>query len=250
MKIPLIEIKNVGKTYRSKGRPVQALRSISLTIYPGEIIGLLGTNGAGKTTLSSLIASLHPVSSGDILFKGKSIYSHVADYRMHIGFCPQKPNFESTLTVRENLLFAGRYFQVPAAELHERVAYLLHEFGLECYADDNPEILSGGYKQRLLIARALVHQPDMVILDEPTVALDPHVRRQLWEVIKQLKQKRVTVLLTTHYLDEAEYLSDRVFFLDKGQILVEDTPAGLNATYNKSCLEDVFIELMYTKESV
>ena len=243
----LLKIRNVSKVYHTKQQAFYALKDITLDIYKGEIFGLLGTNGAGKTTLSSLIATLHPCTQGEILYNNSSIYHDVCEYRMTIGFCPQKPNFESTLSIRENLLFAGKYFGVPDHELTIHVKQLLEQFELDRYAHEKPDILSGGYKQRLLIARALVHKPALVILDEPTVALDPHIRRQLWHLIKELKHNGTTVILTTHYLDEAEFLADRVCFLDKGEIKLIDTPAQLTALYNKECLEDVFIELMQTE---
>jgi ABC-2 type transport system ATP-binding protein len=250
MKQVLLAINNVYKYYNSQSQRVCALKGISLEIYQGEIFGLLGTNGAGKTTLSSLIATVHPLSEGEILYKGTSIYNDVSEYRMHIGFCPQKPNFEATLSVKENLLFAGKYFEVPKDVLTIRVEQLLTQFELDRYAHDKPDILSGGYKQRLLIARALVHRPSLIILDEPTVALDPHIRRQLWDMIKELKQEGITVLLTTHYLDEAEFLADRVCILDRGAIKLIDTPSQLNKLYGKDRLEDVFIELMHSQKEL
>jgi ABC-type multidrug transport system ATPase subunit len=133
---------------------------------------------------------------------------------------------------------------MPKHEIEQRVAQLLQQFNLDQYADAYPFILSGGYKQRLLIARSLVHNPSLVILDEPTVGLDPHIRRQIWDCIRQLRAQGVSVLLTTHYLDEAEQLSDRVCILDKGLIRLIDTPANLKTTHNKQSLEDVFLQLM------
>lgn len=236
-----LRLENITKSY---GDHV-ALRGISLDLYQGEIITLLGANGAGKTTLSSLIASLHPPTSGSILYRGMSIYNDLTKYRMTLGFCPQKPNFASGLSVRDHLIFAGRFFLMDYKAICARADELLQRFGLDVYADKSPTILSGGYKQRLLIARALVHNPTLIILDEPTVALDPHIRRQLWDIIKQLKQDGVTVLLTTHYIDEAEVLSDRVCVLDRGSIRLIDTPANLMSSYSKENLEDVFLQLMH-----
>lgn len=236
----LLRISNVTKKYSSKN----ALNGINLDIYRGEVLTLLGVNGAGKTTLSSIIASLHPPTSGDVLYKGHSIYHAIIEYRRILGFCPQKPNFSGSLTVREHLMFAGRYFLMPKQLILSRIDELIQQFGLSDYADSSPAILSGGYKQRLLIARALMHNPLLVILDEPTVALDPHVRRELWDFIKRLKDKGTTVLLTTHYLDEAEVLSDRVCVMDKGTIRLIDTPAHLMSAYNETKLEDVFLQLL------
>lgn len=240
-----LSIRDVTKVYP---RGKKALAGVSLDIYHGEILSLLGANGAGKTTLSSIIASLHPATSGQVLYHGNSIYNDIIGYRKLIGYCPQKPNFNDALSVREHLLFAGRYHLMNAADIIQRSAELMEKFNLAQYADVSPSVLSGGYKQRLLLARALMHKPSLIILDEPTVALDPHIRRQLWEVIKDLKNMGVTVLLTTHYIDEAEILSDRICVLDQGLVRLIDTPANLMSTYSKGKLEDVFLHIMKENE--
>lgn len=242
----LLQIKNVTKTYpkTSNNPEIKALKGVNLDIYEGEVLSLLGVNGAGKTTLSSIISTLHPATSGDIEYNGTSIYKQITEFRQIIGFCPQKPNIDSMLTLKDNLVFAGRYFHLSNEEIATRSTELMREFNLEKYADARGSILSGGYKQRFLIARTLMHKPKLVIFDEPTVGLDPHVRRDLWKVIKNLKNEGVTVLLTTHYLDEAENLSDRVCILHKGVIQTIDTPENLKNLHNKSNLEDVFVQLM------
>jgi len=243
----LLSIQNVAKTYH--GTPtIHALKNVNLDIYQGEVLSLLGINGAGKTTLSSIIATLHPASSGDILHNGVSIYKDIITYRHMMGFCPQKPNIDAMLTIKDNLMFAGRYFNLPHDVIEKRSKELMQKFQLTKYADAKGSILSGGYKQRFLLARTLMHSPKLVILDEPTVALDPHIRRKLWDVIKQLKNEGVTVLLTTHYLEEAEFLSDRVCILDQGVIKLVDTPDNLKKNYSKANLEDVFIKLMQEAE--
>lgn len=240
----LISIKDIKKTFYSSNKTIKALKGVSLDIYEGEILSLLGVNGAGKTTLSSIISSLNPPTSGDITYQGQSIYQALIDYRRIIGFCPQKPNIDGMLSLEENLYFAGRYFNVPEAEIKIRAELLMKKFKLTQYAQLKGSILSGGYKQRFLLARTLMHQPKIVILDEPTVGLDPHIRRNLWDVIKTLKKDGVTVLLTTHYLDEAEYLSDRVCILDKGVIKLVDTPENLKTIYLEDNLEKVFMQLI------
>ncbi len=240
----LLKIENVKKYFRQGKKVIKALCGVSLDIYQGEIIGLLGVNGAGKTTLSSIIATLHPPTDGDVIFNGNSIYKDINRYRQFIGYCPQKPNLVGDLTVKQNLLFAGRYFAIPEDQIKKRMNELMKKYELDQYADSKPEVLSGGYLHRVLIARSLMHNPKMVILDEPTVGLDPHIRHQLWENIRNLKNDGVTVLLTTHYLDEAEVLSDRICVLDKGHVKLIDTPAGLMSAYQKSRLEDVFLQLM------
>jgi ABC-2 type transport system ATP-binding protein len=249
MKTPLLQVKSCTKVYHSARRPITALQEVNFALDEGEIVGLLGVNGAGKTTLSSLIASLIPPSSGDILWQGASIYKDVIDYRLHIGLCPQKPDLEPSLAVREHLVFAGRVYGMSLIQARARAEEVIDLLGLQRYADEKPDVLSGGYKQRVLIARALMHKPKLVILDEPTVGLDPHVRRELWDIIKALKQQGVSVILTTHYLDEAEYLADRVVVLDAGRVIESDTPANLAARFQEKNLEEVFLRLMKERQA-
>ncbi len=240
MSTPLLQINSVTKKYG----PHEALKGVSLDLYPGEIVSLLGVNGAGKTTLSNIVATLRPPTSGDILFNGTSIYSNIVAYRHHIGFCTQRPNLNNYLTLRENLYFAGRYYGMATDLIAQRIDDLAQRFGLHTYLDKKPEVLSGGYKQRFMLARSIIHQPQLIILDEPTVALDPHIRRQLWDYIKILRENKLCVLLTTHYLDEAEVLSDRVCVLSHGKVLLVDTPQGLMQSVQKGRLEDAFIHLV------
>jgi ABC-2 type transport system ATP-binding protein len=237
---PILSVQNISKVYNG---PVHALCEVNLDIFAGEILSLLGVNGAGKTTLSSILATLHPATSGDILYKGKSIYQDLVNYRMELGYCPQHANLDTFLTVRENLLFAGRYFLMSEAQIQERTEFLMEQFGLTRYASATVQSLSGGYQQRLSIARALMHRPRVVILDEPTVGLDPQIRRQLWDIIRKLKEDGITVILTTHYLDEAEALSDRACILHRGKILLTETIAALKQKHEKKHMEDIFIEL-------
>ncbi len=236
----LLTIKNIKKKYGNS----QVLKGINLEIYKGEILSFLGVNGAGKTTLSSIIATLHPASEGDIEYNGSSIFKNIPAFRQRLGYCPQKPNLNMMLTLEENLIFAGKFYGLSAAQIKTRIEELVEQFELHNYLHQKASVLSGGYQQRFMIARSLIHKPEFVILDEPTVGLDPHIRRSLWEIIKNLKKDGITVLLTTHYLDEAEKLSDRVCILDAGQIKVIDTPDKLLADFKQKNLEDVFIELL------
>ncbi len=236
----LLKVKNIKKMYGSS----LVLKGITLDIFKGEILSLLGVNGAGKTTLSSIIATLHPPTEGTIEYNGKSIYDNIADFRLKLGFCPQKPNLNPYLTLEQNLLFAGRFYGISEIEIRERIDYLVKQLELKQYLHEKASILSGGYKQRFMIARSLIHRPEFLILDEPTVGLDPNIRRSLWKTIRELKNEGITVLLTTHYLDEAEKLSDRVCILDKGQIKLIDTPDKLIADFKQNNLEDMFIELL------
>lgn len=245
-----IEIKNLSKVYQSSSKKTEALKDISFELAQGEIFGLLGQNGAGKTTLSSILATLHPATRGDILFQGESIYKNINGFRQSLGFCPQSQNLDPYLTVEENLLFAGRYFLMKDSDIKQRIQKLYHELELSSYAQSKPNELSGGTRQRVLIARALIHNPKLVILDEPTVGLDPDIRKKLWAIIKNLKSKGITVILTTHYLDEAEQLSDRICILHKGVIKLIASVYELKQQHNQDTLEDIFLELiqMYAKE--
>lgn len=236
----LLSLQGITKRYATK----EVLHGISLDIMQGEIISLLGVNGAGKTTLSSIIATLHPPTAGDIIYRGESIYRNITEYRLKLGYCPQAPNLYPNLTLEQNLLFAGKFYGLSPAETQPRIDKLVQQFELQPYLNQKAVVLSGGYKQRFMIARSLIHQPDFIILDEPTVGLDPQIRRQLWEMIKDLKKSGITILLTTHYLDEAEKLSDRVCILDQGHIRLIDTPDKLMADFKQKNLEDVFIELL------
>jgi len=245
MKNILLRIIDLKKYFKVGKKVIKALDGVSLDIFSGEIISLLGVNGAGKTTLSSILATVHPATSGDVLINGQiSIYKDLYGYRHMIGLCPQKVNLDGDLTVAQNLIFAGRYMGMPEAAIKHQFDFFLEKYGLNNYKDSKLDVLSGGYLRRVLIARSLMHRPQLLILDEPTVGLDPHIRRQLWETITDLKNQGVTVILTTHYLDEAEFLSDRICILDKGKVKLIDTPSGLKTAYQKSRLEDVFIQLV------
>lgn len=242
---PLISIRNISKTYYQNKTPSkEALRDASFDVLSGEVFGLLGVNGAGKTTLSSIIASLHPPTSGDILWQGKSIYKDLFNYRKQLGFCPQHPNIDTSLTIKENRLFAGKFYGLSKYAAEKRRDELLEQFDLASSATSLSIHLSGGQRQRFIIARTLMHSPQLVILDEPTVGLDPHIRRELWNVIDKLKKENVSVLLTTHYLDEAEFLSDRICLLHKGTIRIIDTPENLKRKHKKNNLEEVFLKFV------
>lgn len=244
-----LQVANLTKVFYSKKQiSITALDDVSFELRKGEIFSLLGINGAGKTTLSSILATLHPPTSGSIFWGGKSIYGNLLSYRKMVGFCPQEQNLDPCLTLKQNLLFQGRYYGISKEKLEEKTAFLLKKFELEEYAKRKVEVLSGGYKRRFLIARTLIHSPRFVILDEPTVGLDPQLRRKLWYYISFLKEEGVTVLLTTHYLDEAEKLSDRVCLIDHGKIVVIDTPEKLKKDMKKENLEDAFLHLLHKEK--
>ena len=244
----ILDIKDLTKIYKARSRTVRALDGVSLQIMQGEILALLGVNGAGKTTLSSILATLHPPTSGDVLYQGQSIYRNIQTYRRALGFCPQRANLDAYLTVEENLIFAGRYFLLSEEQIQQRLQELMTQFDLYKYADFDIDDLSGGWRQRVLIARALMHQPLIVLLDEPTVGLDPDVRRQLWDYIKKLKNMGITVVLTTHYLDEAEALADRVCILNHGKVLLVEDLHVLKERHEHKNLEAVFLHILEQEE--
>ncbi|MBN2479152.1 MAG: ABC transporter ATP-binding protein [Parachlamydiales bacterium] len=248
MQNTLIEIKEIKKIYFSKREKTEALKGISLDIKEKEIFGLLGVNGAGKTTLSSIIASLLKPTEGDVLLHGQSIYKDISSYRRVIGFCPQSQNLDLDLNVKENLIFAGRYYSLGKKEINNRMEELLEKFDLKKYEKASLDSLSGGYKQRFMIARTLMHNPKLIIMDEPTVGLDPRLRRVLWKIIMDLKDEGKTVILTTHYLDEADILSDRICVIDAGAIKAIDTPKALKDKWKSTNLEDTFLELIKEKD--
>ncbi len=239
-----LELRSISKEYTTRKASHTALCDVSFCLSKGEILGLLGVNGAGKTTSACIISTLIPPTSGEVLWKGASIYNQLFSYRRSIGFCPQYLNIDKGLTLQELLLFSGRYFGVDKPTLKTRLDRLIAQFDLEKYRHSLPTTLSGGYKQRFLLARTLVHDPKIVILDEPTVGLDPHVRRHLWQQILELKAMGVSIILTTHYLDEAEALCDRICILDKGRLRLVDTPKNVKAAWKKESLEGVFLALI------
>ncbi len=239
-----LQIHSVKKIYPNRK---EALKGITLDIYEGEILGLLGINGAGKTTLSTILAGLHPCTNGDVLYQGRSIYKNIIKYRKIVGFCPQKPNLDLSLTLEENLLFAGRYHLMKERDIRVQVASLMDQFQLQEFAQAEVSELSSGYKQRFLLARTLIHRPKILILDEPTVGLDPRTRHQLWEQIIEFKKNGATVVLTTHYLDEAEHLSDRVCIIDAGAVMTIDTPQNLLVRHQMERLEEVFLKLLQSE---
>ena len=239
-----LQINHLHKHYQQANKPVIALHDVSLELFEAQVLALLGPNGAGKTTLSTLLATLIPPSSGHILWRGKSIYQHLDPYRKQVGYCPQRPNLFSNLTLRDNLLFAARFYGLSDKISQERLKELSNQLHLDDYLDSKSMTLSGGWRQRFMIARALMHSPKILILDEPTVGLDPHIRRQIWEIIKSLKSDGVSILLTTHYLDEAEQLADRVCMMDKGQIKLIETPTKLKDSFHLPNLESIYLQLI------
>jgi lipooligosaccharide transport system ATP-binding protein len=204
-----------------------AVDGIDVDVAPGESFGFLGPNGAGKSSTMRMIGAVSPPTAGELRILGLDPVVDGPAIRARLGVVPQTDNLDLELTVVENLLVYGRYFGLPRGVIRERAAELLDFVQLTDRAGDKVDSLSGGMKRRLTIARSLINEPDVVLLDEPTTGLDPQARHVLWERLYRLKQRGVTLVLTTHYMDEAEQLCDRLVVMDKGRIAAEGSPAEL-----------------------
>jgi ABC-2 type transport system ATP-binding protein len=220
-----------------------AVDRLNLTIKKGELFGLLGPNGAGKTTTINVLCGLIKPTSGTVEIAGFSVQKDVEKVKELIGVCPQDSAVYPFLTGQENIELFGKLHSLPKAELKKKVEELLEKLSLTQDAKKRLGKYSGGMKRRINLSMALVHNPEIAFLDEPTVAMDPQSRHAVWEFIKELKQQGKTIILTTHYMEEAEYLCDRIGIIDHGQIIALDTPQELMKKYRVKNLEDVFIQL-------
>jgi ABC-2 type transport system ATP-binding protein len=228
----LLVVEDLVKTYAAgrKTPPVEAVRGVSFAVEAGELFGLLGPNGAGKSTTLGCITTLVRPTAGRILVDGVDVVRDPVAAKRRIAVVPQVRNLDRDLRVREVLTFHGRYFGLPAEERERRADRLLAEMQLTDRAAAKPLDLSGGLQQRLLIARALMHDPKVLLLDEPTIGLDPQARRLLWDTLQALHRQGLTLILTTHYMEEADRLCQRVAIIDHGKILTVDTPGALKAS--------------------
>jgi ABC-2 type transport system ATP-binding protein len=209
--------------------PFNAVDGVSFSVRPGEVFGLLGPNGAGKTTTIGVLTTRVRPTSGRAVVAGIDVTEDAVSAKRALAVVPQRSNLDRSLTAKRNLLFHAAYFGVPEAERNARAAKLLEEFGLADRADDKVDRFSGGQAQRLMIARALMHDPKVLFLDEPTTGLDPQARLFVWDRIREQRERNVTVLLTTHDMDEATELADRVGIMDHGKLLALDTPSALTS---------------------
>jgi lipooligosaccharide transport system ATP-binding protein len=230
----LIQVTNLVKNFGS----FTAVDGISFSVKQGESFGLLGPNGAGKSSTMRIIGATSQRTSGDVQILGKDPELHGPQIRAHLGVVPQQDNLDEELTCAENLYIYGRYFGLPKKLVTEKIDDLLEFAQLNEKKNAKVNSLSGGMKRRLTIARALVSDPDILMLDEPTTGLDPQARHILWDRLFRLKEKGVTLLITTHHMDEAEQLCDRLIVMDNGKIMAEGSPAGLIKEYSsKEVLE-------------
>jgi ABC-2 type transport system ATP-binding protein len=229
-----LTIKNLYKTYQD-GK-VKALNGVDLTIYKGEIFGLLGPNGAGKSTLINVLTTLANKTSGEIIVNGIDFAKFPSEAKTYLGVVPQEFNFNWFEKVEDIVVQQAGYYGMPASEAKERAEVLLKRLGLWDKRDAVSMKLSGGMKRRLMIVRALIHKPEILILDEPSAGVDVDLRREMWEFVRELNQEGVTIILTTHYLEEAENLCDRVGIINKGNILEVGTVKELLSELKKDTL--------------
>lgn len=226
--LPIVSARGLTKKFDD----FEAVRGIDFEIARGEAFGFLGPNGAGKSSTMRMIGCVSPVTSGTLRLFDLDPATSGKEIRARMGVVPQQDNLDSELTVFDNLVVYGRYFDIPRAECKSRARELLDFVQLSDRADSRVEPLSGGMKRRLTIARSLINQPELLLLDEPTTGLDPQARHILWDRLYRLKQQGVTLVLTTHYMDEAEQLCDRLVVMDGGRIVAEGSPRELIAEHS------------------
>ncbi|MDR9397125.1 ATP-binding cassette domain-containing protein [Pontimonas sp.] len=225
---PVITARELTKVYDE----TTAVDHISFEVAPGESFGLLGPNGAGKSTTMRMVGAVSGRTSGELDILGMDPNLEGPAIRAQLGVVPQQDNLDHELLVRDNLIVYGRYFGLPTAWLTERAEALLDFAELQDKADQKVDSLSGGMKRRLTIARSLINDPKILLLDEPTTGLDPQARHVLWDRLFRLKEQGTTLVLTTHYMDEAEQLCDRLVVIDEGRIMAEDSPSALIRQYS------------------
>jgi ABC-2 type transport system ATP-binding protein len=235
---PVVTIRGVSKRFGA----LTALERVDLEIQAGEIFALLGPNGAGKTTLISIVAGLLRASAGEVRVLGRDVVRDYRFTRRAIGLVPQELNFDPFFTVEEALRIQAGYFDVRLTE--ERLVEILDALDLGAKRRVNSRALSGGMKRRLLIGKALVHDPRVLFLDEPTAGVDVELRRSLWRYVRGLRDRGKTIVLTTHYLEEAEALADRVGVIDRGRLLVVEEKEALLRNHGGGSLEEVFLRLV------
>ena len=243
--VTALQITDLRKRYPTG---TEALKGVSLEIEEGEFYGLLGPNGAGKSTLIHCTTGLAQPTGGEIHVFGHDAVHHYQEARMAVGLAPQELNLDWFLTVEESLDYHGGYFGMPRRERRERTAELLETFSLTAKKDERTRTLSGGMKRRLILARALMHRPRLLILDEPTAGVDVELRLELWHYVQRINAEGTTILLTTHYLEEADQLCSKVAFINDGQIVATGTSQELAAQFGVSSLEDAYLELVGRKE--
>ncbi|MGO9529601.1 MAG: ABC transporter ATP-binding protein [Syntrophobacteraceae bacterium] len=234
------------ESLRKKYKQVEALKGINLQVGEGELFAYLGPNGSGKTTTIKILTGLAVPSAGDAWLHGFHVEKESLQAKRQCGFVSQNINLDNELTVGENLHLHGKLFQMPRKERAQRICQLLEYVEIADRMDSPVKALSGGMKRRVMIVRALMHSPRILFLDEPTAGLDPAIRRRIWWLIKSIQRSGTTIFLTTHYIEEAEFLADRVAFLDEGSIVILDTPQNLMEGLGTWALDQVCDDGMET----
>jgi len=244
MKKPIVIAENLQKNYGD----LQAVKGIDFKIYQGQCFGILGPNGAGKTTTVAMLYCLLPLTDGKLEVLGMDVTGSQRQIKQKLGVVPQDNNLDQELTILENLIIYASYFNIKKKEAEKKALELLSFFNLTEKKDVNVEQLSGGMKRRLALARGLINTPEVLILDEPTTGLDPEARHSMWQHLRLLKQQGLTIILTTHYLEEASQLCDDLFIMDQGEIIERGSPKALVAKHiGKYVLE---LELPYEKQPI
>jgi ABC-2 type transport system ATP-binding protein len=238
----IIEVNELFKAFGKGKNRVEAVRGISLQIYEGEIFGFLGPNGAGKTTCLKMMVGLLKPDSGVVKILGVNPNINGTEIKRKLGIIPQMPTFYEDLTVQENLEFIARIYDIPILEARDRINQLITQVGLKKKRDAITKTLSGGQKRRLNLILALVHDPQIILCDEPTPGLDPQSRMIVWDFIKKLPTEGKTVILTTHYMEEADRLSNRIAIIDHGEILVLNSPDQLKASVGKGDIVEISLK--------
>ena len=239
--VPALKVEKLKKTY-SNG--LLALDGVSLDVEAGRFFGLLGPNGAGKTTLINSVVSLARPDSGRVEVFGRDAFEEFREARRMIGVSPQEINLDKFLTVEETLLYHAGYYGVEGKKAEERASEMLERFELTGRREQRVNTLSGGMKRRVLFARALMHDPKILFLDEPTAGVDIELRYKLWEYIRELNRGGLTILLTTHYLEEAEELCEEIALINDGRIAAQGTSAELKKEYGASNIEGVYLKVV------
>ena len=239
----MIRIEKLQKSYGT----TRAVNGIDLKVAAGELFAFLGPNGAGKTTTIRILTGLTRIGSGQVAIGGHDIVKAPREAKRQCGLVPQHINLDSELSVRENLEIHGRLFGMDSGQRRRKIEELLAYVELLDRVDSLVKQLSGGLKRRLMIARALMHEPRVLFLDEPTVGLDPAIRRRIWSLIRRVQQDGTTIFLTTHYIEEAEFLAARVAFLDQGKIVALDAPQTLMASLGEWAVDEMNDEGMQTR---
>jgi ABC-2 type transport system ATP-binding protein len=245
---PIIEVRNLTKIFKSRGRTITAVNDVSFDVFKGEIFGMIGPNGAGKSTTFSVLTTLLKPTTGSVKVAGFDVEKEDDKIRPLIGIVPQKLSLYPLLTARENLELMGNLYNVPKKVMEERIDNYLRLVGLETSADRFTGGFSGGMKQRLSVISAVIHDPEILFWDEPSTGLDPQTRQAIWRLARKFNAEGKTLIFTTHYMEEADNLCDRVAVMNLGKIVALDNPESLKEKTVGKNLEEVFIH--FTGEEV